>query len=218
MKKTFAVFGLGQFGMSIVEELAMHDADVIAIDMDEARVKKASTYIPTVFIADATDEKALRELDIPNIDHAIVAYGNNIQATILTTVILVEMGIKHLTVRVDNEYYIPVLKKLGAHEVISPQRMAGKGLANRLENESFVDYYSLGDNFSVVKVSINPEFKSQSISLLNPRNAYGVNLILISRKNKTFAPKASDTIEGGDIIFVVGKTKDIEKFNRALNG
>ncbi len=218
MKKTFAVFGLGQFGMSIVEELAMHDADVIAIDMDETKVKKASNFIPTVFIADATDEKALRELDIPNIDHAIVAYGNNIQASILTTVILVEMGIKHLTVRVDNEYYVPVLKKLGAHEVISPQRMAGKGLANRLENESFVDYYSLEDNFSVVKVLINNDFKSQSISLLNPRNTYGVNLILISRKNKTFAPKANDTIESGDIIFVVGKTKDIEKFNRALNG
>lgn len=217
MKKTFAVFGLGQFGMSIVEELASHDADVIAIDMDESRVKKASTFIPTVFIADATDEKALKELDIPNIDHAIVAYGNNIQASILTTVILVEMGIKHLTVRVDNEYYIPVLKKLGAHEVIAPQRMAGKGLANRLENESFVDYYSLGNNFSVVKVLINDNYTPQSIAVLNPRNTYGVNLILISRGNQTFAPKATDFIEPNDIIFVVGKTKDIEKFNRALN-
>lgn len=217
MKKTIAVFGLGQFGMSIVEELSKHDADVMAIDKDEGKVKLASRFIPTVFIADSTDEKALRELDMQHVDHAIVAYGNNIQATILTTVILVEMGVKHLTVRVDNEYYIPVLKKLGAHEVISPQRMAGLGIANRLENESFVDYYSLGDNFSVVKVSINKDFEHRLISELNPRNTYGVNLILITRKTKTFAPKANDYIEPNDIIFVVGQTKDIEKFNKALN-
>ena len=73
MKKTIAVFGLGQFGMSIVEELSKHDADVMAIDKDESKVKIASRFIPTVFIADSTDEKALRELDMQHVDHAIVA-------------------------------------------------------------------------------------------------------------------------------------------------
>lgn len=217
MKKTFAVFGLGQFGLSIVEELAKLDADVMAIDRDEEKVIQASKFIPSVFIADSTNEKALKELDLKNVDHAIIAFGNNMQSTILTTVLLVEIGVKHLTVRVDNEYYAPIIKRLGAHEVISPQKMAGIGLANRLENESFVDYYSLGENFSVVKVSINPDFIAKSITELNSRNKFGVNLILISRKNNTFAPKATDEIHGGDIVFVVGKTKDIEKFNRFLN-
>ncbi len=217
MKKTFAVFGLGEFGMALVEELARQDADVMAIDIDEERVKKAATIVPSVFIADATDEKAMKELDVKHIDHAIIAYGNNIQASILSTVILVEMGIKHLTVRVDNEYYAPIIKKLGADEVVAPQKMAGVTLANRLQNESFTDYYSLGNNFSVVQVSIKEGFTSQTIIELNPRNEYNVNLILVRRKNRTFAPKASDTIEAGDIIFVVGKTKDIEKFNREIN-
>jgi len=217
MKKTFAVFGLGQFGMAIVEELARQDADVMAIDIDEEKVKKAASFIPTVFIADATDEKALKELDIKNIDHAIIAYGSNIQASILTTVILVEMGVKHLTVRVDNEYFAPILKKLGAHEVVAPQRMAGTGLANRLQNESFTDYYSLGNNFSVVQISINQNFKSQTIANINPRNLYNINIILISRNSKTFAPKATDSIQPGDIIFIVGKTKDIAKFNKEIN-
>ncbi len=217
MKKTFAVFGLGQFGLSIVEELAKLDADVMAIDRDEEKVMQASKFIPSVFIADSTNEKALKELDLKNVDHAIIAFGNNMQSTILTTVLLVEIGVKHLTVRVDNEYYAPIIKRLGADEVISPQKMAGIGLANRLENESFVDYYSLGENFSVVKVSIRPDFVAKPITELNARNNFGVNLILISRKNRTFAPKATDEIQGGDIVFVVGKTKDIEKFNRFLN-
>lgn len=217
MKKTFAVFGLGQFGLSIVEELAKLDADVMAIDRDEEKVMLASKFIPSVFIADSTNEKALKELDLKKVDHAIIAFGNNMQSTILTTVLLVEIGVKHLTVRVDNEYYAPIIKRLGADEVISPQKMAGIGLANRLENESFVDYYSLGENFSVVKVSVRSDFVTKSVTELNPRNNFGVNLILISRKNKTFAPKATDEIQGGDIVFVVGKTKDIEKFNRFLN-
>lgn len=217
MKKTFAVFGLGQFGLSIVEELAKLDADVMAIDRDEEKVTQASKFIPSVFIADSTNEKALKELDLKKVDHAIIAFGNNMQSTILTTVLLVEIGVKHLTVRVDNEYYAPIIKRLGADEVISPQKMAGIGLANRLVNESFVDYYSLGENFSVVKVSIRPDFIAKSITELNSRNKFGVNLILISRKNRTFAPKATDEIQGGDIVFVVGKTKDIEKFNRFLN-
>lgn len=217
MKKTFAVFGLGQFGLSIVEELAKLDADVMAIDRDEEKVMQASKFIPSVFIADSTNEKALKELDLKNVDHAIIAFGNNMQSTILTTVLLVEIGVKHLTVRVDNDYYAPIIKRLGADEVISPQKMAGIGLANRLENESFVDYYSLGENFSVVKVSIRPDFVAKPITELNARNNFGVNLILISRKNRTFAPKATDEIQGGDIVFVVGKTKDIEKFNRFLN-
>ena len=217
MKKTFAVFGLGQFGMAIVEELARHDADVMAVDIDAERVKKAASFIPSVFIADATDEKALKELDIKNIDHAIIAYGNNIQASILSTVILKEMGVKHLTVRVDNEYYAPILKKLGADEVVAPQKMAGVGLANRMQNASFTDYYSLGNNFSVVQVVVNQDFVAKTIADINPRNTFNVNIILISRKNKTFAPKASDNIEPNDIIFIVGKTKDIEKFNKEIN-
>lgn len=217
MKKTFAVFGLGQFGLSIVEELAKLDADVMAIDRDEEKVTQASKFIPSVFIADSTNEKALKELDLKKVDHAIIAFGNNMQSTILTTVLLVEIGVKHLTVRVDNEYYASIIKRLGADEVISPQKMAGIGLANRLVNESFVDYYSLGENFSVVKVSIRPDYVAKSITELNSRNKFGVNLILISRKNRTFAPKATDEIQGGDIVFVVGKTKDIEKFNRFLN-
>lgn len=189
----------------------------MAIDRDEEKVMQASKFIPSVFIADSTNEKALKELDLKNVDHAIIAFGNNMQSTILTTVLLVEIGVKHLTVRVDNEYYAPIIKRLGADEVISPQKMAGIGLANRLENESFVDYYSLGENFSVVKVSIRPDFVAKPITELNARNNFGVNLILISRKNRTFAPKATDEIQGGDIVFVVGKTKDIEKFNRFLN-
>jgi len=141
-KKSFAVIGLGQFGISVVEELVGNGMDVIAIDNDEEAVKKVSSLLPTVAVANATDEESLKELGIKDVDSAIVAFGSHIEASILTTVILKELGVKSIVVRVDDPYYLSILKKLGATEVIMPQKAAGIALANRLGNEDFKDFYN----------------------------------------------------------------------------
>ena len=119
-KKSFAVIGLGQFGISVVEELVGNGMDVIAIDSDEEAVKKIANLLPTVAVANATDEESLKELGIKDVDAAIVAFGSHIEASILTTVILKELGVKSIIVRVDDTYYLSILKKLGATEVIMP--------------------------------------------------------------------------------------------------
>jgi len=217
-KKTFAVIGLGQFGLAIVNELAGIGADVIAIDRDEASVRKAAIHVPTAFVADATDEKALRELEVHHVTHAIVAYGDNIQASILTTVILSNMNIPHIVVRVDDDYYVPIIKKLGATEIIMPQRLAGTGLANRLDDEDFLDYYSLGDNFSVVKITVGAKFIAKDIVTIDPRNKYNVNLILLTKNKVASIPRASDLIEPNDIVFVVGKRRELREFGDYLQG
>lgn len=217
-KKSYAVIGLGQFGMAVVSELAAIGADVIAIDKQEENVKKAAKLVPTAFVADATNEKALREVEVHQVTHAIVAFGDNIQASILTTVILSNMGISHIVVRVDDEYFVPIIKKLGATEIIMPQKLAGLGLANRLDDEDFLDYYSLSDNFSVVKITVGKTFKAATIIELNPRNDYNVNLILLTKNNVTSIPHANDKIEAGDIVFVVGKRRELRTFADVLQG
>lgn len=216
-QRSFAVIGLGQFGMTIVEELVRLNENVIAIDIDENAVRRAAEIIPTAFVCDSTDEKALKELEIPHVTHAIVCYGDNIQASILTTVILKDFGIDHIVVRMDSEYYIPIIQKLGATEVVTPQRLAGLGLANRLGNDDFLDFYSLGGNYSVVKITVRKDYIPVTIEGLNPRNEFGVNLILISRAGRTFAPKAMDKINPGDIVFVVGTRTDIQDFGDFIN-
>lgn len=217
MKKNIAVIGLGQFGQTLIEELSKHDVDLIAIDSDAEKVRKISNLTPSAFVIDATDEKALKEIDISSVDNAVVAFGNNIQSTILTTVMLKETGVKHITVRVDDEYYVPIIKRLGADEVLSPQRMAAVSFANRLENSSFVDYYSLEDDFSVVKIKVNEDYKGEVLSKIDPRNKFNTNLILINRNDKSFAPKGTDQVLAKDIIIVVGKVRDIEKLERYFN-
>lgn len=216
--KSFAVIGLGQFGRSIVKELADNGMDVIAIDSNEAVAKEVASDLPTTFIADSTDEKALKELGIGEVDAAIVAFGDNQEASVLTTVILRELGVKNIIVRVDDDYYVPIMKKLGATEVITPQKAAGSALANRIGNEDFQEYYKLDNKYSVVSIIINPGFFPITLKEMNPKNVYGVNVVLIRRGNKSFVPGGNDSLLPDDIVYVVGTTKEIYAFREAING
>ena len=217
-KKSFAVIGLGQFGISDVEELVGNGMDVIAIDNDEEAVKKISRLLPTVAVANATDEESLKELGIKDVDSAIVAFGSHIEASILITVILKELGVKSIVVRVDDPYYLSILKKLGATEVIMPQKAAGIALANRLGNEDFKDFYKLDDKYSVVSIVINSAYVPQQLKNLATKDKYGVNVVLINRNGRSFVPGGNDSLLPDDTIFVVGGNKEIRDFREAING
>ena len=217
-KKSFAVIGLGQFGRSIVEELVDNGRDVIAIDSDKEAVKRLSGILSTCFIADSTDEIALKELGIKDVDAAIVAFGSNKEASVLTTVVLREIGVKQIIVRVDDDYYAPIIKKLGATEIISPQKAAGVALANRLGNIDYRDFYKLDDRYSIISILINPSFVPQTLIELNPKVKFGVNVVLIIRNGKSFVPGGNDTILPDDTCFVVGTDKEIRSFREAVNG
>ena len=217
-KKSFAVIGLGQFGISVVEELVGNGMDVIAIDSDEEAVKKISNLLPTVAVANATDEESLKELGIKDVDSAIVAFGSHIEASILTTVILKELGVKSIVVRVDDPYYLSILKKLGATEVIMPQKAAGIALANRLGNEDFKDFYKLDDKYSVVSIVINSAYVPQQLKNLATKDKYVVNVVLINRNGRSFVPGGNDSLLPDDTIFVVGGNKEIRDFREAING
>ncbi len=217
-KKSFAVIGLGQFGRAVVDELLENGMDVIAIDSSEEAISKVSKYLPTAFVADSTDEQALKELGIKDVDAAIVAYGDNKEASILTTVILREFGIEQIIVRVDDDYYVPIIKKLGATDVITPQKAAGAALANRLGNEDFRDFYKLDSKYSVVSIVINHRFIPVTLRELNSKQVYGVSIVLIVRNNKSFVPGGNDSLLPDDTIFVVGTTKEIKNFRGEING
>ena len=217
-KKSFAVIGLGQFGISIVEELVGNGMDVIAIDSEEEAVKKVSGILPTVAVANSTDDEALKDLGIKDVDAAIVAYGSHIEASILTTVILKELGVKSIIVRVDDAYYMPIMKKLGATEVIMPQKAAGVALANRLGNEDFKDFYKLDDKYSVVSIVINNAYVPAQLKDLSSKDKYGVSVVLVMRNGRSFVPGGNDSLLPNDTIFVVGGTKEIRNFREAING
>ena len=216
--KSFAVIGIGQFGRSVVEELIDLGMDVVAIDKDEAAIKKVSNILPTSYVADSSDEQALRELGIKDVEYAIVAFGSNQEASVLTTVLLKDIGVSHVIVRVDDDSYVPIMKKLGATEVITPQKAAGAALANRLGNDDYKDFYKLDDKYSVVSIVVNPGFVPKQLKDMNSKNLYGVNIVLIRRKNSSFVPGGSDSILPDDMIYVVGTNKEVKAFRESING
>ena len=217
-KKSYAVIGLGQFGTAVCEQLIENGADVIAMDMDEERVKHISKKVSTAFIADATQEDVLKNLGVGDVDTAIVAFGENEKASILTTVILKELGVRHIIVRVDNDYYAPIMKKLGANEIVSPQKSAGASLANRLGSLDYKDFYKLDRKYSVVSIMVNQSFIPISLMDLKPKEKFGVNILLVIRQDgKSFVPGGSDRVLPGDTVFVVGTNKTINDFRVGIN-
>ena len=217
-KKSFAVIGLGQFGRAVVDELLENGMDVIAIDNDPEAINKVAKKLPTSFVADSTDEEAMKELGLKDVDAVIVAYGDNKEASILTTVILREFGIEEIIVRVDDDYYVSIMKKLGATDVITPQKAAGQALANRLGNSDYKDFYKLDAKYSVISIVINSGFIPVTLRELNSKEVYGVSIVLIIRNNKSFVPGGNDSLLPDDTVFVVGTTKEIKNFREEING
>lgn len=217
-KKSIAVIGLGQFGLAIVKELADTGADVVAIDIKKDVVKSVADIVPTAFVADCTDNRALKELKIKDMDTVIVAIGGNAQSSVVITVLLKEIGVKNIIVRADNEYYINIFKKLGADQVITPQIAAGTALAKRLGNSDYTDFYPLEDKYSVVSMKVNEKFEQKTLTQLNAKNVYGINLVLIKRGKKSFVPGGSDSLLAEDTVYIVGTTKEINSFSEAING
>ncbi len=217
MKKSFCVIGLGRFGLKLVEELSKAKVDIMAIDIQEENIIKAGEFVENAYVCDTTNEAALKELGVNNVDHAIVAFGSNLQNTIITTIILKELGVPKITVRVDDDFYIPVIKKIGATDVVSPQKIAGIRLANKILSDSFIDFFNIDQEFSVVEIAVRPDIEAKNIQELNPRNNYGVNVLLIRRDKKSFSPTGSDDICPNDHLFVFGTIAKVSKFEHLIN-
>lgn len=217
-QNTYAVIGLGRFGMSIAQELIALGKDVIAIDSKPEHIKRISDILPTAFVADSTDEIALNQVSIKDCEYVVIAFGDNLEATILTTVLLKEMGVKHLIVRVDNPQYINIVKKLGAEEVISPQQAAGTALANRIGNDDYKDFYKLDKKYSIVSIEVNSKFETKMLQEMNTKNLFGINIVLIKRNESSFVPSGKDNVLPGDNLFVVGTRREVRAFREAING
>ncbi|MCM3586261.1 TrkA family potassium uptake protein [Mesobacillus maritimus] len=215
MKKEFAVIGLGRFGGSICEELAELGMPVLAIDHKEERVSKFASIASHAVCADTTEEKVLKELGIRNFDHVIVAIGDDIQASILTTLILKELGVNKITVKAQDDYHEKVLRKIGADFIVHPERDMGRRIAHNMVSNNVLDYLELSDEHSIAEVVASHKLSGHSIIDLDIRAKYGINIVAIKRGNDILvSPQASEMIHQGDILIIIGADTDINRFEK----
>ncbi|OIJ12113.1 potassium transporter Trk [Anaerobacillus arseniciselenatis] len=217
MKKQFAVIGLGRFGGSICKSLSEQGMEVLAIDTDEEKVNNFSTIVTHAVVADGTDENALKSLGVRNFDHVIVAIGDNIQASILTTLILEEFGVSHITVKAQNDYHEKVLNKIGAHKVVHPERDMGIRIAHNIVSKNVLDYLELSKDYSIVELIAGEKICNKTLIDLNIRAKYGVNIMAVKRGDDiNVSPHGTEKILQGDILIVIGAIVDINKLENAL--
>lgn len=212
MKKSFAVIGLGSFGRSVAAELISLEADILCIDNKEDRINKISKIAQNAVICDSTDEEALKDLGIGNIDHVVVCIGNDVQASILTTLIVKDLGVKKVTVKVLNEYHAKVVERIGADETIYPERQMGKRFARRILSDSILEVLELTEDFSYVEIITPAKFVGKTIIELDVRKNYGLNVVSVKRANEIITPTAAGAIIEDDILMIVGSNKGIAKF------
>ena len=212
MDKEYVVIGLGRFGGSIVRELNALDMDVMAIDRDENRVNEYSDIATHAVVADTTDEAVMKSLGIRNFDHVIVAIGENIQSSTLTTLILKELGVKKVTAKAQNDYHAKILNKIGADTVVHPERDMGRPSA------SVLDYLELADEHSIVELKSTEKMAGQTIIELDIRAQYGINIIAIKRaKEFIVSPDPNINIEIGDILIMIGHDNDLGRFEKNIS-
>ena len=217
MNKDFAVIGLGRFGGSICRTLAEQGKDVLAIDVNEERVNEFSTIASHAVSGDSTDEAMLRSIGIRNFDHVIVAIGEDIQSSILTTLILKELGVRNVTAKAQNDYHEKVLRKIGADHVVHPERDMGIRIANNMSSNSVLDYLALSDEHSIVEFVASGKIDGRTILDLDIRKKFGVNIVAIKRGSQIIvSPQAKEMIQVNDVLIAIGNDNDLDKFERKV--
>ncbi|MDQ0150475.1 potassium channel family protein [Eubacterium multiforme] len=212
MKKQFVIIGLGRFGSSIAETLYTLGNDVLVIDKDEDLIQDISDKVTHAVQMDATDEGALRTLGLRNFDVAVVTIGSNIQASVMATLLVKELGVKYIIAKGNSDLHAKVLYKIGADRVILPEKDMGVRVAHNLVSESILDFIELSPDYSIMEIEAPEEWQNKTIRELKLRSKYGINVMAIKRDDEiNLSPPADFVVESKDIFVAIGSAEDLSK-------
>jgi len=227
--KQFAVFGLGVFGESVAKNLMKEGMEVIVVDTDERRIETIKNDVTEAAIMDSTKEEALLAIDISRVDCAIVCIGDNMEASILTSLLLKKLEVPKIIARANSEAHRQILSLIGVDEIISPEEEMGLRLARRLSSTHILHHLDISEEHTIAEVLINENFVGKTLRELNLRSRFGVNVVGIKKKiphvtengENVFIekyvdfPSPDDVFEEGDVLVMVGSDRaisEVEKF------
>ncbi|XEC93872.1 TrkA family potassium uptake protein [Paenibacillus tarimensis] len=209
-RKQYAVIGMGRFGSSVAQALSQMGFEVLAIDSREQKIQDVVNIVTHAVSADSTDEEAMRAIGIRNFDVVVVAIGQDIQSSILTTLILKDLGVGTIIVKAQNELHGKVLEKIGADKVVFPERDMGLRVAHHLISPNILDFIELSDDYSIAEIKAPVRMIGKNLKQLDIRAKHRCNVMGIkSGADMNISPHAEDMIREGDILIVVGKNTDL---------
>jgi trk system potassium uptake protein TrkA len=208
MKKQALVIGLGQFGMAVARALSARQAEVLAVDASDERVRAAAAFVTEAACFDATVESALARTSPERRDVCICAIGDEAkEASIICTALLRQMGARRVIARSNDDLHARILTLVGATQVVNPEREFGDRFANQILHEHIRGEMPLGDGLLITEVAAPPSFAGQTLGALQLPRRFGVTVVAVrrGRSGAVVMPSADLAFEAGDVVVVVGK-------------
>lgn len=214
MKKSVLIIGMGRLGSHLAEKMQDLGHDVMILDNKEERVMRLASRFADARIAEYTHEEVLHALDIPSFDICFVTVGDDLEASMLTTITLKKLGAKYVASRARDEIQCELLKKIGADEIIYADGETADKLAIRHNGNNIFDYIELADGYAIFEVPIFKGWEGKTIIELDVRKKYKINIIAIKHdKELDPSPMPDYTFREGDHIFLIGKSRDVFKLS-----
>ncbi len=212
-KKQFVVIGLGSFGSSVAKTLYSLGNEVLVVDSDEAIVRDIADSVTHAAQVDTSDEKSLRDLGISNFDVAVIGIGSDVQASIMATLIVKELGVKYIISKAHDEKHARLLYKIGADRVVFVERDMGVRVAHNIFASNILDYIELSPDYNIAEIISPEKWYGKTLREIDVRANYGLSVIAIKRDGDVnIAPLADDIIRPNDTIIAIGATKELSKF------
>lgn len=211
-RKEFVVFGLGKFGLSVAKALADNGCQVMAVDSEQSKVEEIAETVTYAVCTDVTDTDAIHSLGIRNFDGAIVAIGENLEASVLVTIIAKEMGIPFVMAKAQTELQAKVLKKVGADKIVFPEKETGIRIANNLMSDNFFDAIELSTKYSMMDLDVPTEWVGKTLRELNLRASKKINVIGIKKEEEfEITPDPDMPLTEDDVLVIIGRNQTLSK-------
>ena len=212
MKKHFAVLGVGSFGESVAVELQNLGCEVIAVDNDMERIEEIADSVSYAMRADFGEPEVIRSLGARNLDGVIVAVAENMESSIMATLVSKEIGVPYVMAKAKTDLHATVLRKIGADAVNFPEVDMGKRIAKTLASANFADWLSLSPDYSIVEIKIPEKWVGKSLIELDVRRVHAVNVVAIKTGDDVEVnPDPARKLEEGMIMVLVGANEALEK-------
>jgi trk system potassium uptake protein len=210
MSRQFVIIGLGRLGSAMLDTLLSLDHEVLGIDLDENLIQELAGEYPRAHLvaADATDESVLRDLNVAHFDGAAVVIGEDMEAGILATANLKELGVPFVVARAISKLHGRVLERIGADRIIEPERDMGAQVARTMSSPVVLDYVDLGEDEALVEAEVPKEWVGKSLADLHLSRESGLTILAIKPKGKAGTIPSGDTVLNEGDVIVVGGTKD----------
>lgn len=215
MNKSIAVIGLGRYGKSIATELYKNGADVLAIDGNPEIVNEIADGVTCAMSLDVCDMDALREAGISNMDAVVVAMADSLDSSIMCVMSAKELGVPKVIAKAKDEMMEKILKRVGADQVVFPEKESGIRLSHKLISEHLVDYFDLSDSTSLVEILPRAEWVGKNLRELNLRKEYKINVVAVIQNDEFNIAMDPDTpLKANEPLLIIMKKSDLKRFER----